>query len=786
MAGRRPRKHAAPAARAPGHRAILLFVATAILSGAALLFLVEPMAAKLVLPRLGGSPAVWNGCMLFFQLALLAGYLYAHVLSTRCGPRAQVGIHAGLVLLACIALPLALPRGFEDPGARPPLVWLLGFLTLAVGLPFFVLAATGPLVQRWFSRTNHPHAKDPYFLYAASNVGSLAGLLLYPFVVEPSLPLLTPGASLARLHLLPWSQSTLWAAGYAASAVLVIGSGIVMLRRPAEAVVAASTPAAHEAPAASARFERVRWLALAAVPASLVLGATQFITTDVAVVPLFWVVPLAAYLLSFVLAFSKRTWLPESFWGIALAVLASGVALSFWISSPPNARLLLGLHPLVVFSAGMVCHRRLAALAPVPSRLTEFYLCIAAGGVLGGAFNAIAAPVIFPGVIEYPLAIVAACFARPSSVRPDDKRARALDLALPAALALFAIAFPLVFGQADPLKGQPFRLAQALVPCLLALLFVFRPRRFALALAALFVIGWSQVVTLGTVIHRERSFFGILRVVEQPGPTILDPGSPGGVRPRVPFHSFIHGTTRHGTQGQSDALRRVPTSYYHRTSPIGQLFEAYGPLGLLNHVAVIGLGAGTLAAYGEPGRSMQFYEIDPAVVRIARDPSMFTFLDDSRSALSFTIGDGRLEIAKAPDGSFGLIVVDAFTSDAIPVHLLTREALALYMRKLSPGGVIALHITNASLELSPIVDGLTADGGFSGLIQGNQIETEDQLLEGKDGSEWAVIGRDRAALEPLEHDARWTPLPSQPGRAPDPRFVWTDDYSSLFTVVERW
>jgi hypothetical protein len=333
---------------------------------------------------------------------------------------------------------------------------------------------------------------------------------------------------------------------------------------------------------------------------------------------------------------------------------------------------------------------------------------------------------------------------------------------------------------------QPVRLAQALIPCLLALAFVFRPRRFALALAALFVIGWSQGANLGTVIHRERTFFGMLRVVVQPGPTVLEPGSPGGVRPRIPFHSFVHGTTRHGTQGQSDALRHVPSSYFHRTSPIGQVFDAYGRRGLLDRVAVIGLGAGTLAAYGEPGRSMQFYELDPAVVRIAGDPSLFTFVSDSRSALSFTIGDGRLELAKAPDGSFGLIVVDAFSSDAIPVHLLTREAFAIYLRKLKPGGIVALNITNDNLELAPIVDGLTADGNIAGLVQENNVESEAQLLEGKDYSEWAVIAKDRASLAPIEQSGRWTSLPSQPGRTPDRRYVWTDDYSSLFTVAARW
>jgi hypothetical protein len=288
------------------------------------------------------------------------------------------------------------------------------------------------------------------------------------------------------------------------------------------------------------------------------------------------------------------------------------------------------------------------------------------------------------------------------------------------------------------------------------------------------------------MIHRERTFFGVLSVVLQPGPTVLEPGSIHGVKLRPPFRSFIHGTTRHGIQGQDESLRRIPTSYYHRSGPIGQVFAAFAGQRLLDRVAVIGLGAGTLAAYGEPGRSMQFFEIDPAVVRIARDPSMFTFLSDSRSALAFTIGDGRLEIAKAQDGSFGLIVVDAFSSDAIPVHLLTREAIALYVRKLQPGGILALHVTNANLELSSIVDGLIADGGYAGLIQDNSVENQDQLLEGKDESVWALIAKDRSSLAPLEPSRRWTSLPSQPGGTPDPHYVWTDDYSSLFTVASRW
>jgi hypothetical protein len=764
-------------------RALLALFALAIFAGAALLFAVEPMAAKLVLPRLGGAPAVWNGCMLFFQAALLAGYLYAHLL-TRAAPRTQVVVHAALAALAFFALPLALPAAFADPGAEAPLAWLVTVLALMVGLPFLVLAATGPLLQRWFSATDHPHAKDPYFLYAASNLGSLAGLLAYPFVIEPWLPLLTPGESLIPTHLTPWSQSTLWTVGFAGCAALAVGSGIAMCRRPGPHPV---EDRANGSRVTSTLRERLVWSVLALVPSSLVLGATQYITADVAVVPLLWVVPLAAYLLSFVLAFSRRPIGSERIWGIALAVLAVGVALTFWAIARPYAWALLVLHPVVVLVAGVVCHRRLAALRPEPARLTEFYLCVAIGGVAGGAFNAIVAPLIFPAIVEYPLAILAACLARPASPATNERRARILDIALPVALTAVTLGLQVAVSKSGWSDPGTILLVVAVVPCALALPLVTRPRRATLALAALMAIGWSQGVTRGAVLHRERTFFGVHNVIERSGPTFRTQDGQGReLLFSIPFHILYHGTTRHGVQAQDANLRSVPTSYYHRTGPIGQIVAAYGPSGRLDRVAVIGAGAGTIAAYGEPGRSITFYEIDPAVVRIARDPSLFSYVTDSKGVVAFVTGDGRLEITKAPEGDYGLIVVDAFSSDAIPVHLLTREALAVYLHKLRPGGVLAMHLTNQNLDLVPVVDALISDAGLAGLVQQNDVDSAEELMQGKDASQWAVIARDGATLAPLASDPRWTPLPVHPGAPPDRRYLWTDDYSSIFSIVENW
>jgi SAM-dependent methyltransferase len=555
-----------------------------------------------------------------------------------------------------------------------------------------------------------------------------------------------------------------------------------MLRRR---VAAAPVPTRERAP--HAWRDRLRWTLLAAIPSSLVLGATQYVTADVAVVPLLWIVPLAAYLLSFVLAFSRSSPGSDRLWGTALAVVALGATLSFWALSRPYAWALLVLHPLVVFTAGMVCHRRLVASRPPAERLTEFYLCLAAGGVAGGAFNAIVAPVVFPEIVEYPMAVLAACLVRGGAPAANERRARVLDVVLPAALVLVTLGLQrLVTGSGWQDRGQ-ILLVVAVIPCLLAVPLVLRPRRFALGLAALMTIAWIQGTTRGTVRHRERTFFGVHRVIQRDGPVFTLQDSQGREqRFTIPFHLLYHGATRHGVQALDPNLRPLPTAYFHRTGPLGQVFAALGTGGRMRRVAVIGAGAGTIAAYGEPGRSITFYEIDPAVVRIAGDPDLFTFVRDSRGEVSFVVGDGRLEIGAAPDAGYDMIVVDAFSSDAIPVHLITREALALYLRKLRPDGVIVLHVTNQNLDLVPVVDALLTDAGLQGLVQDNEIASAEELIQGKDVSQWAVIARDRATLAPLTSDGRWHPLPVRPGRPADPRYLWTDDYSSLFSVIESW
>jgi hypothetical protein len=724
--------------------------ALATFAGAALIFLAEPMAAKLVLPRLGGGPSVWTGSMLFFQAVLLAGYGYAHLLSTRTSQRVQIAVHAAVLAVGLATLPIALPARLADPTGWPPLLWLATALGGALALPFAALAGTGLLIQRWYE------GDDPYPLYAASNLGSLAALLAYPVLVEPALALT--------------AQAKVWAWLYAATALLVVAYGVAS-RRAAHVETIPASPLSWD--------RRLRWLVLALVPSSLVLGATQHMTTDVASVPFLWVVPLAAYLTSFVVAFSRRKVVSPRTWQIVFALTAVAAAASMWSLARSYALALLVLHPVLVFAAGCACHGRLADSRPEPARLTEFYLWIAVGGLLGGVFNAVIAPAVFPVLLEYPLMILAAAFLLSEG---DKNRSWRLDALTTATILALAIGAQLYAEGMDWSQRTQVLAVQALLPCGAVLLLLARPWRFALALAALVAVGGLWGGIRGSTLVKSRTFYGVHRVIERSGPTLATQGEDGITRPvSVRFRILYNGTTRHGSQALDPTLRDIPTSYYHPTGTIGRLFDALRPR--LTRIAVIGLGAGTLAAYGKEGQSLTFYELDPEVVRIATDPKLFTYVSESKSAKEFVTGDGRLAIAGAKPHTFDAIFVDAFSSDAIPVHLLTREAIAVYLRALSPSGILVLNLTNNHLDLLPIVDALAADAALTGIVGEDMPATFRQMLDGMDGARWAILSPDSATLAPLAADGTWLKLPVNPSRAPDRRYLWTDDYASLFTVL---
>ena len=754
---------------------MLAIYTLSILLSATLLFLVQPMAAKMVLPALGGSPAVWITCMLFFQAVLLAGYLYAHLLTRWLGARAQVVVHAALVGLTLLLLPVGAAAA-EPPAEAAPAAWLLAWLARSIGGPFFVLSTTTPLLQRWFAATAHREARDPYFLYAASNLGSMTALFAYPLLVEPFLRLRSPG---------PWtapSQTQLWSVGYAAFGAAVVASGVAMLGRRAEAPPEPSAGPEGRAPSWG---RRLSWVLLALAPCSAMLGATQLMTSEIAAVPLLWILPLALYLLTFILAFARRRTIPESWASTALAVLAATVVATLVAAERPSAWLLVPLHLATVFAAGLVCHGRLARERPAADRLTEFYLLIAVGGVLGGAFNGLVAPAVFDSVLEYPIALGAACLLRPrpAATAGDASSAGVAEWLFPLGIGLFALLPNVTLGGMAG-SGWP-ALALAVAPSLACLAALHRPRRFALALGAAFAVGALLPAVYDPPLHAERTFFGVHEVREVSGTPldVIEPGTGARSVLRIPFHQLIHGTTRHGSQAQFDQLRSTPTTYYHRTGPMGQVFAALAGSGRTDRVALVGLGAGTLAAYAEPSARFTFFEIDAAVVAIARDPHLFTYLGEGGARVETVIGDGRLSLARAADGEFGLIVNDAFSSDSVPVHLLTREAIELYLRKLRPDGVIAMHQTSQYLDLTRVVDAVAADLGLAGLAQSDEVTSLDQLIEGKEPSTWSVLARDVAALGPLARDPRWEALPRRPGRPPARRHLWTDDFSNVLGVL---
>ena len=736
--------------------------------GAFLLFLVQPMVAKLMLPMAGGSPAAWNASMVFFQAVLLGGYVYAHLLSRLRSVRTQAGVHLVVVLAALAALPIRDPRAWEGPGDGSPVWWLLAALAACVGGPFFVLSTTGPLVQRWFSGTRHPSARDPYFLYAASNVGSLLALLSYPVLVEPLL-------TLSR-------QRAAFTVGYVVFGVLVIWCGMLAarVRLPAELGRAqrrelgrrglALAPAEDFAPPPTWR-QRGLWIALAFVPSSLSLGVTQHLSTDVAAVPLLWVLPLATYLLTFILAFSGRPGLTPAKasrlvpWAVIVvtAMLVGEALRPVWA--------LAGLHLLGLFVVGVLCHGRLAATRPPAPRLTEFYLWVAVGGVLGGMFNSLVAPVVFNDILEYPVALVLALLLRLPGARPTAGYRvwveRGLIVLAPVASVGLYVGARAWLDAAGIVGGFLYP-AMWLGPAVL-LCAALASRRGAAA-AAVGALLAAHALGLGRVrdtVYKERTFFGVVRVTEQ-----------GKIR------KLMHGTTQHGLQDLfSEQARYTPTSYFHPQGPIGDVFKAMVPRADFDHVAVIGLGVGTLAAYGGRGGTMTFYEIDPAVVRIARDLGYFTYLGDSLAKVDVVVGDARLRLAEAPDHHYDMLIVDAFSSDAIPVHLITLEAAQLYWSKIAPGGVLAFHITNRHLDLTPVLLGIGNRMGLQIMVRDEPDFKipEVEVKQHKSGSTWVVLCRDASELGTLAHTDQW--MLGRPGTDSP---VWTDDYSNILSVLFFW
>lgn len=724
------------------------FAATMFLS-ALLLFAVQPLFARLVLPVLGGSPAVWSVAMCFFQAALLGGYAYAHVLGRHIRTPLAVIIHLAVMMAAMLALPLAIADGWTHPPTDGQHFWVLGLFAVSIGLPFFALAGNAPLLQAWFSRTGHRHADDPYFLYGASNLGSLLALVSYPLVVEPALTLA--------------AQSELWTAGYKILAVCVGFSGLAMLLKRAPRPV--EGPECSRAGAAASSTvgwsDRMAWLGLAFVPSGLLVAVTSHITTDVAAAPFLWVMPLALFLLTFVITFQRRPWIPHNAM-LALqpvAVAALILALQFPVSG--YWPLFLAIHLAGFFVNAMVCHGVLVSRRPAAAQLTQFYLWMSLGGALGGLFAGLIAPQIFATVLEYPVMVFLALLARPGLISTS-RAGFVRDAALAAALLFLVTAPKLVLGVEVIQDWPKFYIA---VFALLALA-TLHARPHAVRLAAIVAVA----LTAGHFLKPEaakgmayRGFFGVNRVVETPDGR---------------FRLLMHGTTIHGAQAMNvvPGTPPEPLTYYHRDGPFADVFAALRTRRGLQDVALVGLGTGSLACYRQDGETWRFYEIDPIVVRLASDATKFNFLSACAPDAPLIVGDARLTLSDQPDRIFDLIVIDAFSSDAIPVHLLTLEAVRIYLRKLSAQGALALHISNRNMDLRPVVAAAARELGLAAVVRhGGGVGATRETY--KTPATLVALARDPVTLAPLVAREGWSPLHDAAWQA------WRDDYSNVLRAI---
>jgi hypothetical protein len=673
--------------------------------GAFLLFLVQLVSAKAILPAFGGAPAVWTTCVLFFQALLLAGYAYAHFSSRRLAPRAQAVLHVALLALALCALPPA-PRA-EPEASAAPVPAILGLLLRSVALPAFLLGASSPLLQAWSALgrggSAAPGAREPYRLYALSNAGSLLALVAYPAAIEPLF-----GSR---------AVASAWSAAFAVFALL----GAWCARVPWSAGSGARAAAREAAPEAPAPRRRWLWLALPCCAVVLLLAATNQVCQEVAVVPLLWVLPLGLYLLSFLLPFAHERWYGRA-WCLPLLVLALAVmAQATTMGARAGVAYGVPVYSLGLFVCCLFCHGELAARRPAPRHLTAYYARIALGGVLGGVFVSLAAPVLFRGYDELYLGL----------------------FACGALAAGFVLSDPAYRGR----RGGAWH---------------------PLAVTLLLVVGLIGLCLGARLLERARpglaelrSFHGTMRIEDLPAPD-----GAGTVR------YLTHGGTRHGQQFRAAERRRTPTTYYGRPSGIGILLDGL-PRSAPRTVGIVGLGAGILAAYGRPGDRYRFYELDPLVIQVAQ--SAFTFLDDSSARVEIVPGDARLSLAREPDQGFDVLVLDAFSSDAVPVHLLTREAFALYARHLAPGGVLALHATTRHLDLAPLIHGLALEAGRAVWEIASPADDALGLLAAR----WILVASGEEHLERPGIRAAGRSLAG----SVEPVRPWTDDHSDLLALL---
>ncbi|MBK9082067.1 MAG: fused MFS/spermidine synthase [Rhizobiales bacterium] len=740
----------------PRHRAAsglvalaLPIFASALFLSAFLLFAVQPMFTKMVLPILGGSPSVWSVAMVFFQAMLLAGYCYAHLLVKHLPIRYAAIVHLCLMVVAFSALPIALSASAYAPPASGEATWLIGVFLASVGLPFFAVSGNGPLLQAWFARSGHPHARDPYFLYGASNVGSFAALIAYPLMIEPMTTL--------------GQQTGGWTLGFALLAA-AIGVAALAAMQGDEAAQDAHV----EEGAAPTLRERAIWIALSAIPSGLLVSVTAHISTDVAAAPLLWVVPLALFLATFVLVFREKPVVSATLLG-RLQIWGSGVALMTLALDNHTMWLTLPLHLALFFVNAMVCHTALYARRPAAGRLTEFYLMMSLGGVVGGMFCGLFAPQIFSSVVEYPLLLAAALFCAPAAIAAmqADRAAlkREATVVALAGLGALAVTYLAARMSGSPDAGRLISGAGVGVAMLASWRTPARPALIGVVGALTATMFQSALAPRETF----RSFFGVHKVRE-----IADGR----------YRGLEHGTTLHGAMrirnddGTPYTGAPEPTTYYTNEGALAEAIRAVRGAqgGAIKRASLVGLGAGALACQFDKGETFRFFEIDPEVVRLASDPRYFRFLSEC-GGKDVVLGDARLTLTKQPETS-QLLVIDAFSSDAIPLHLLTREALAAYLTRVSDDGAVVLHISNKYFDLTRILARTAASVGLHTYVR-LDISEEPMEKRMRASSLVAALARDPAHLGVIANgDGRWVKLEPQADVT-----AWTDDYSNILAAV---
>ncbi|MCF7985975.1 MAG: fused MFS/spermidine synthase [Methylovulum sp.] len=727
---------------------IFLFASTLFVS-ALLMFILQPLFGKILLPLLGGSPAVWNTCMVFYQSLLFLGYWYAHSLTQGLAQRWQIPLHLSIIVLSFFALPLALPEQTTPPTDSNPSLWLLGMLSLSIGLPFFVLSTTSPLLQKWFAQMGHATSHDPYYLYATSNTGSLIALLSYPFILEPTL-----GLAL---------QKTYWSIGYGILCVLIGVCAWMLSKNQPIDYIEQQNKTQVEIPSV---YTQLHWLFLAFVPSSLLLGLTNFISTDIASVPLLWIIPLTVYLLSFIIVFSKwNLRLHPLFIRLQAFFLVPFMIYAFINPADLPYWVYLILHVIAFFFAIMVCHGELAKKRPHTQYLTRFYLIMSFAGMLGGMFNTFLAPFIFNGIYEYPLMIIAALLLRPSPSFTSQKHS--LLLLIPSA-ALLLIALLLYISVDNLLDYFDTILLGLMAVAVINFALRSKPAAYASFAGVIIFLALSVHSLSSHTLYQERTFFGVLAVRE----SILN----NEQNQPESYHELFHGTTKHGAQRLSASLSTTPLTYYSQPGPMGQLFSEFAQYNQDWTIGVVGLGAGALACYSQPKQHWHFYEIDPLVVDIANNPSYFSYMSQCAQHSNMTIADARLSLTKEPDHSFDLLLMDAFSSDAVPTHLLTEEAIKLYFSKLKAHGILAFHITNRHLALKKVLSIHAEHLHLAALIQEFVPEQERPLVVATD---WVVMANQPETLELLKNSrlGNWQKMPLYFDMKP-----WTDDFTNIVSL----